>query len=68
MAHLALLVLLRLVGKYNYLLSLAILDSLCRYSCTVNIRSAYNNAIFLADCDNLVKNNFAVSLNVKLLM
>ena len=67
MALLALLVLLRLVSKYCYLLSLTILDSLCCYCCAVNIRSAYNNAIFLTNSYYLVKNNFAVSLNVKLL-
>lgn len=52
MAHLALLALLRLVGKDRNLLRLAVLQNLARNACALNIRSADLRAVLVADCDD----------------
>ena len=66
MTHLTLCVLLGLVSHYNNLLTLTVLNCLCAYGCTVNVGSTNLDAVFCANCDNLVKGNLGVCFNVKL--
>ena len=66
MAHFALLVLLRLVGEDRDLLALAVLNCLGCHIGTLNIGSADLDAVVCTYSNNLIKNYFAVSFNVKL--
>ena len=54
-AHLALGILLGAVSEYSYLLALAILKSLSNYLSALNIGSANNSAVILANNENVVK-------------